>query len=319
MTKDIEPKRNKGGRPKTRLGAPKSASFTARISQEIRDAMTEEAARTGRSIADVAEMWLEEARKGRATADEVLGGGSAARALGDMAKFARLVESELGSPAESVSARTAMLAGWREIAATALPQLLPSDDEIELAHLAKKLEERAIVFFATLIGNTRRIVGVEGLPNAEQRAPIGSQYDFQEAISFYLNESALGAAFVASRICKEMALAGGLAEMEVTNIEGETEHRPNFSALERLEESGIRDAAFVWPHIELFLPPTKSTGPLSVAFETYVETLIVMNHKLGLIQQDRNTNIAEGMYLVEAMRASRKRDEVDFLTEGEIL
>ena len=103
MTNDDEPKRNKGGRPKTRLGAPKSASFTARISQEIRDAMTAEAARTGRSIADVAEMWLEEARKGRATAEEVLGGGSASRALSDMSQFAKLIERELGSPAESFS------------------------------------------------------------------------------------------------------------------------------------------------------------------------------------------------------------------------
>lgn len=147
MENDETPKRNKGGRPKTRLGAPKSASFTARISQEIRDAMTSEAARTGRSIADVAEMWLEDARRGRASVDAQLGGSKAASVLRQMASLAVLVEKHVGDPDTSKAAQFALMEGWALLTRTTLKPLLPTSLELAVTAAREKVYRRYVEAF----------------------------------------------------------------------------------------------------------------------------------------------------------------------------
>jgi hypothetical protein len=182
MTKDVEPKRNRGGRPKTRLGAPKSASFTARISQEIRDAMTEEAARTGRSIADVAEMWLEDARRGRASVEALLGGSKAAGALKQMASLAVLVERHVGDANANRAAQFALIEGWAMLARTALKPLLPTS--LELAVTAARMNVYRSYVEAFKVSNMYYEV-------AEAQSESASAREIEDAAIESLNDSGM--------------------------------------------------------------------------------------------------------------------------------
>ncbi len=66
--------KRKGGRPPQGPKSGKGATFTTRITAATRDALADEAERTGRSVSQVAEIWLDEARNGRAQYHQLLGG-----------------------------------------------------------------------------------------------------------------------------------------------------------------------------------------------------------------------------------------------------
>ena len=75
----VASEKNKGGRPPRGPISGKSSTLATRITPETRRALDEEAVRTGRSVSQVVEIWLDEAKKGRAEYLQRMGG-SAARA-----------------------------------------------------------------------------------------------------------------------------------------------------------------------------------------------------------------------------------------------
>ena len=68
MSETIKPR----GRPAMGPKSGKGAVLTTRITAETRAALEAEAERTGRSISQVTEIWLEEARQGRARFEDLV-------------------------------------------------------------------------------------------------------------------------------------------------------------------------------------------------------------------------------------------------------
>jgi hypothetical protein len=101
--------------------APKSgkgSAILARVTQELRQAIDAEAERTGRSISQVVELWLEQAR---ALGDPGAAGTAVADALQSMLRAVHEIRRTMGPPTASVEARDALRSRWVEIAQKALP------------------------------------------------------------------------------------------------------------------------------------------------------------------------------------------------------
>lgn len=119
-------KRRPGARPK----GPKSgkgATMATRITAETRAALEAEAERTGRSLSQVAEMWLEEARQGRATVEQMLGGLQVADAVRAMIALANRIQTNFGDPTQHLPAREALVAGWAALVPMAVPFVASED------------------------------------------------------------------------------------------------------------------------------------------------------------------------------------------------
>ena len=112
--------------------------------------MTAEAELTGRSIATVAEMWLEDARQGRASVDSQLGGSKAASTLRQMAGLARLVEAHVGDPDTSKAAQYALMQGWSLLTRTTLKQILPTPKQLAVTKAKELVFQSYIDAFAKL-------------------------------------------------------------------------------------------------------------------------------------------------------------------------
>ena len=109
--------------PKRALGG-KGRLLSANISQETREALEKEAETTGRSISQIADQWLEEARNGRAQYLQLLGGsGRFAGAVERLALIARTVSERVG---DHNSAEIALRAAWLK----AIPKLFPMHDRV---------------------------------------------------------------------------------------------------------------------------------------------------------------------------------------------
>jgi hypothetical protein len=106
--------------------AGKGHTLNARITAETRSALEAEASRSGRSLSQVAEVWLEQARF---LSELSKSGGGVAEALASMARYAALVRDEFGDPEESLAAREALRIGWRRIARKALPFTVDRSEE----------------------------------------------------------------------------------------------------------------------------------------------------------------------------------------------
>lgn len=119
-----EPKRR--GRPPKGPMQGKGYNFATRITAETRAALDAEASRTGRSLSQVAELWLEQARF---LSELSRSGRGVTEGLASMARFAALVQDELGDPETSVVAREALRAGWRSISKRAVPYTIDRTDE----------------------------------------------------------------------------------------------------------------------------------------------------------------------------------------------
>jgi hypothetical protein len=106
------------GRPPKGPKSGKGATLATRITAETRAAIEAEAEHTGRSISQVTEIWLDEARIGRANYQAMLGGTQLASAIEKLVELARSVEQTV--PAEL--RRQALIAAWE----AALPAVIPS-------------------------------------------------------------------------------------------------------------------------------------------------------------------------------------------------
>jgi len=116
----VEGAKNKGGRPPQGPKSGKGATLATRITLETREALDEEAARTGRSVSQVAEIWLDEARHGRAQYNQLLGGSARTAAnIEALVQIAREVQSEFKDE-ESVA--IALRAGWLRAIFRLLPE-----------------------------------------------------------------------------------------------------------------------------------------------------------------------------------------------------
>jgi hypothetical protein len=106
-----------GAEPKRGIGG-KGRLLSANISQEIRDALEREAGRTGRSISQTAELWLEDARRGRAAVETIVGGYELVTPVTQLGEIARRV-AELDLP--PLPRRAALIAAWQEAIRWILP------------------------------------------------------------------------------------------------------------------------------------------------------------------------------------------------------
>ena len=99
----------------------KDSTLTMRLTRETRQALEERAAQEGRSVSELAERWLDQARIAQASVDELLGGAGVADAVKAMVAFAKRVQTEVGSPNEDYIAREALKEGWRHLLEVSLP------------------------------------------------------------------------------------------------------------------------------------------------------------------------------------------------------
>jgi hypothetical protein len=111
------PGRPSSGTPKKGTGG-KGRVLSANISQETRDWLEIEAERTGRSLSQIAERWLDEARKGNTTVEHLMGGYGLVPVMMKLGEIARAVED---SGLEPEFRRDAIIAAWSH----ALDLLLP--------------------------------------------------------------------------------------------------------------------------------------------------------------------------------------------------
>ena len=123
MGQTADGKRPRRGRPPKQGERPDKpglgAILSARITDENRAALEAEADRTGRSISQIADRWLDDARKGRAQLHDMAGGDHAvAGAIQKLAEIARTVSENEADPE---LARVALLAAWRSAISDVVP------------------------------------------------------------------------------------------------------------------------------------------------------------------------------------------------------
>jgi hypothetical protein len=136
-------KKNKGGRPPMGPKSGKGATLATRITVETRAAIEQEAERTGRSISQVAELWLEEAYKGRADYLQRMGGDAAtAMALERLVELARAVKAAATDP---YIADFATQAAWQYALPTIAPRQPRSDEERAKQLLHVRLHDACVV------------------------------------------------------------------------------------------------------------------------------------------------------------------------------
>jgi hypothetical protein len=95
------------------------------LSNEAKAVLDAEADRTGRSMSQIAELWLEQGRAQSAldpVSPEIM------REIALMTRFAAGITQRLGDPMRSILSHTALCLGWGVIAHRALPNVM--DDEI---------------------------------------------------------------------------------------------------------------------------------------------------------------------------------------------
>lgn len=146
MSEEAPPAR-KRGRPRATKPLDKAGlgSFlSARISTEVREALEAEADRTGRSISQVAERWLDEARKGRADLIGMLGGMALAPAIARLVDIAREVDGRATHLSPSLR-RTAFIGAWKAAASVAFPPVLDADiQRLRSAYNEERAATRAV-------------------------------------------------------------------------------------------------------------------------------------------------------------------------------
>ena len=119
----------------------KGSAVLIRVTQGTRTALEDEAERTGRSLSQTAEIWLDAASKGNAEYHALLGGTQLAAAIEKLVQIARTVAAAERAVAaadriEPDMRHTALLAAWRQ----ALPAVMPQETvgALELEYKAQK-------------------------------------------------------------------------------------------------------------------------------------------------------------------------------------
>jgi hypothetical protein len=121
----------------------KGRALSANISQELRDALDAEAERTGRSISQITERWLDAASKGNAAYVDLLGGEVAlAAAVEKLVKIARAVYRN--DDVEPDLRHIALLAAWRASLPLVVPREAVGAVDVELATRQRRVEESRI-------------------------------------------------------------------------------------------------------------------------------------------------------------------------------
>jgi hypothetical protein len=112
--------------------------LATRITADTRQALEAEAERTGRSISQVAEIWLDEARKGRAAYHDRVGGTQYAAAIEKLLEIARDVDERVAEPD---GRRDALVAAWRVAVQFVVPNQSVGTPEIEFQHRLVRVQE----------------------------------------------------------------------------------------------------------------------------------------------------------------------------------
>jgi hypothetical protein len=150
MSKPVDPlaagARGKSSGPR----GGKGATMATRITREMRAALEAEAERSGRSIGQVAELWLEEARQLNAL------GPLRAEVTVEIVRFlqfAAAVTRHLGNPMRSILPHSALCIGWGVIAYKALPKT--TDDESRNVSAATWLAQQALDILPDIAEDSR--------------------------------------------------------------------------------------------------------------------------------------------------------------------
>jgi hypothetical protein len=106
------------------------------MTRETRATLEAAADREGRSVSEVAEMWLTQAARGQAEYRAKIGGSQIGEAIEALLDYARNVEDHVGDPRTFLPARDALIAGWRTLLDKALPYT-PDTPEGERFRIAR--------------------------------------------------------------------------------------------------------------------------------------------------------------------------------------
>ena len=143
MSETIKPR----GRPAMGPKSGKGAVLTTRITAETRAALEAEAERTGRSISQVTEIWLEEARQGRARFEDLVGGVGLAATIERLVAIDRIVREKVS---DTEFARTATIEAWANALPWIFPQPAASPQLMDLALMAGALTDACKAVIAVL-------------------------------------------------------------------------------------------------------------------------------------------------------------------------
>lgn len=123
---DTEVTTKRRGRPRLIESADGagSAVLSARIRTETRKSLELEAARSGRSISQVADAWLSEGAASRSSLEAMLGGIGVAAVMKRMIEVAHRIQAEIGDPMNHPAAYHALSAAFDGLSST-----IPTDSQ----------------------------------------------------------------------------------------------------------------------------------------------------------------------------------------------
>ena len=124
-------------RPTPRMG--KGATINARVSKETRAALEARTTQTGRSISEVVEAWLEEARRGQASLDGV----PFAHILRAMVWAAQSINAQIGDPTRDESAFGVLVGAWSTLVEGGLKAPALSETTLRMTDMQPALLDAA--------------------------------------------------------------------------------------------------------------------------------------------------------------------------------
>jgi hypothetical protein len=208
--------------PRSKPKKGKGHTFATRITSETYDALKIEGERTGRSMSQVAELWLEQARTGQAQLHDLLGGLEVASIMKEMAAAAHAAQDLFGPPSSSLAARAAITGAWKEITAR-VPAPAPTREEVK--HVQAWRRARAAEHHLTFIKyGPRNLFHVSGAVFEAYRSAYGrgpeAELDGLSTLARLMRQVPVGTPFL-----RERAYEDGVMVREVYEPLTESEKR----------------------------------------------------------------------------------------------
>lgn len=192
----------------------KGSAVLVRVTQEMRDALDQEALRTGRSIAQVTELWLEQARTFQVlgpTAPDVT------NALQTMIRIAKVVGERWGDPARSVHARDVLRTAWQVVAKGAIPHVADDSPAAEAVGTLRRDAIRAHQVASQFEAPAEVLDILARLANARLHGDSPDWLASQEGLIAAAAESAPGLAAHLRVVAFQMSEAMALVQNQISH------------------------------------------------------------------------------------------------------